>query len=70
MAQKNWRKAVTDWDLAINLMGENWYLLKQRGISKTWLDDFTGACRDFRVSYRLGNYQDSDLNQWINANCR
>lgn len=70
MAQKEWKKAVSDWDMAINLMGENWFLLKQRGLCKTWIEDFTGACRDFKDSYRLGNYQDSELKQWINKNCK
>lgn len=70
MAEKEWKKAVSDWDMAINLMGESWYLLKQRGLCKTWLEDFTGACRDWKDANRLSGYQDSQLKEWIKQNCK
>lgn len=70
MAIKEWQKATSDMDLAVNLMGENAYLLKLRGNCKSWLQDFTGACRDWRASYRLGNYEDTQLKDWITKNCR
>lgn len=70
MAQKEWKKAVTDWDLAINLMGDNWYSLKYRGNCKTWLEDFTGACRDWKDAYKLSNYSDTQLKEQINKYCK
>ncbi len=63
MAQKEWKKAVSDLDIALNLMGDNWYLLKMRGNCKTWLEDFTGACRDWKDAYRLSNYSDVELRE-------
>lgn len=70
MALEDWKKAVADWDMAINLMGESWFLLKQRGLCKTWLEDFSGACRDWKDANRLSGYQDSQLKEWINENCK
>ncbi|MBK6485027.1 MAG: trypsin-like peptidase domain-containing protein [Chitinophagaceae bacterium] len=70
MAQKEWKKAATDFDIAINLMGENAYLLKYRGNCKTWLEDFTGACRDWKDAYKLSNYSDTQLKDWISKNCK
>lgn len=70
MAQKEWKKATTDYDLAINLMGESWFLLKQRGLCKTWLKDFTGACRDWNDANKLSNYSDTQLKDWIKQTCK
>ena len=70
MAQKEWKKATTDFDLAINLMGDNPYLLKYRGNCKTWLEDFTGACRDWNESYKLSNYSDKELKETMNKYCK
>ena len=68
--QKEWKKAVSDWDMAINIMGEGYYLLKYRGLCKSWLEDFSGACRDFNLAYKLDDFQDSQLKQWIEQNCK
>ena len=70
VAQKEWKKATTDFDLAINLIGENIYLLKYRGICKTWLEDFTGACRDFKDAYKLSEYSDTGLLELSNKYCK
>jgi len=70
MNQKEWKKATTDFDLAINLMGESSYLLKYRGNCKTWLQDFTGACRDWNDAYKLSNHSDTQIKEWISKNCR
>lgn len=70
MIQKEWKKAVSDWDMAINLMGEFDYLYEQRGNCKTWLNDFTGACRDWREAYRLSGYRDKELNEKIKKYCK
>jgi serine protease Do len=70
MAQKEWKKAITDFDLAINLIGEIPYLLKYRGSCKTWLEDFTGACRDWKDAYKLSDYSDTQLKEWIIKNCK
>jgi tetratricopeptide (TPR) repeat protein len=68
--EKEWKKAVSDWDMAINIMGEGFYLLKNRGLCKSWLEDFSGACRDFNLAYKLGDFQDSQLKQWIEQTCK
>jgi len=70
MAQKEWKKAVSDWDMAINLMGDQWYLYKTRGNCKTWIDDYSGACRDWNEAYKLSGYSDTELNDLIKKNCR
>lgn len=70
MNQKEWKKAVTDWDLALNLTGEDRYSLKLRGNCKTWLEDFTGACRDWTEAYKLSNYSDKELNETMNKYCK
>lgn len=63
MGQKEWEKAVFDWDMAINLMGDIWYLYKSRGNCKTWIEDFSGACKDWKKAYKLSNYKDSELKE-------
>lgn len=70
MAQKEWKKAVSDWDMAINLMGDIWYLYKARGNCKTWIDDISGACRDWKEAYKLSGYADKELNETIKKYCR
>ena len=70
MDQKEWKKAATDFDLALNLMGEDSYLLKFRGICKSWLEDFTGACRDLNDAYKLSDYSDTELKELISENCK
>ena len=70
MAQKEWKKAVGDLDIALNLMGDSWYLLKARGNCKTWLEDMGGACRDWKDAYKLSNYTDKELNETIKKYCR
>lgn len=70
MAQKEWKKAVGDFDIAMNLMGESWVLLKYRGNCKTWLEDFTGACRDWKDAYKMTNYSDKELNETIKKYCK
>lgn len=70
MAQKEWKKAVSDWDMAINLMGEIDYLYYQRGNCKTWLNDFTGACRDWKEAYKFSGYKEKELNKIIKEYCR
>jgi len=61
MGLKEWEKAIFDWDMAINLMGDIWYLYKSRGNCKTWIEDFSGACKDWEKAYRLSNYEDIEL---------
>ena len=63
MGQKEWEKAVFDWDMAINLMGDIWLLYKSRGNCKTWLEDFSGACKDWEKAYRLSDYEDTELKE-------
>ncbi|SFU67042.1 serine protease Do [Pustulibacterium marinum] len=70
MIKKDWKKAKSDLDLAINFMGENWQLLKLRGNCKTWLNDMNGACSDWNDSYRLSNYTDSELKSTIKKYCK
>jgi len=70
MEMQEWEQAVMDWDMAINLMGKHWYLLKERGSSKTWINDHTGACRDWDEANRLLNYSDDQLKEWIRQVCR
>jgi len=70
MAQKEWKKAVGDFDIAMNLMGESWVLLKYRGNCKTWLEDFTGACRDWKEAYEMADYSDKELNETIKKYCK
>lgn len=70
MAEKEWQKAVNDFDVAINLMGDQWDLYRFRGNCKTWLNDFTGACNDWKKAYKLENYQDDDLAKTIKEYCK
>jgi len=70
MIKKDWKKAKSDFDLAINLIGENWQLLKLRGNCKTWLDDMSGACSDWKEAYKLTNYADDELKSTMKKYCR
>ena len=37
-----------------------------RALSKTWLDDYEGACDDFKIAAVLG---DTDADDWVKENC-
>jgi serine protease Do len=70
MAQKEWKKAITDLDLAINIMGRYWHLFKLRGYCKAWTNDLTGACKDWHEANILSENGDTELNEWITQSCK
>lgn len=70
MALKEYKKANSDFDIAINQMGDNWYCYKLRGNCKSWLSDWTGACNDWKEAYKLSDYSDEQLKETIKKQCR
>ena len=54
MTFKDYNNSLADLNKAIQLDGSNETSYQIRAFTKTWLDDFAGACTDIKKAKQLG----------------
>jgi tetratricopeptide (TPR) repeat protein len=63
----DYKGAIKDFDLCLEINKEYQYALALRGESKLKIDDKEGACKDLNMAYKLGV---KDILGLINENCK